>query len=403
MPSTRPEIAQGGFPEEAGRLRVGPPSPYVYRSAYKRAAAKALDSAGRLAFRRHRPEVDWSEVRKVAVLRLDHLGDLLHQLPFLRRLRSGLPGARIELWTGPWGRELAGMFADVDQVRETPASWFARPARVEWPWGDIRALARGLKEGGYDAAFEPRGDLRHHLALWGSGIQRRIGHAVTAGGFLLTQEVPWDPGLHEQDQSLALATACGLPEGPPPAGGYLEIPASALEQAEALARALKLGARRVLVQAACGTAAKRWPPEAWARVIDGLPRGVDVCLLGSASERAEMEALAARCHRAPAVAAGRLDLGGLTAFVGRAEALLSVDSGPAHLAAVQGVKVLCLFSGTNRAGQWAPRGAGVRILRGATTPCSPCELSECPFGNACMASLEPATVLEGALGLLAEA
>jgi ADP-heptose:LPS heptosyltransferase len=101
-----------------------------------------------------------------------------------------------------------------------------------------------------------------------------------------------------------------------------------------------------------------------------------------------------------AVAAGRLDLGGLAAFLASARLVLSVDSGPAHLAAIQGVPVLSLFSGTNRAPQWAPRGREVQVIQAPGIPCSPCELSVCPYGNACMKAIDPATVLAAARKLL---
>ena len=160
-----------------------------------------------------------------------------------------------------------------------------------------------------------------------------------------------------------------------------------------------------MVQAACGTNAKRWSQESWAEVLQGLPAEVSVVLLGSAGERVEMEQIARRVQRPMAVAAGRLSLSGLAAFISTSRLMLSVDSGPAHLAAVQGVPVVSLFSGTNRAPQWAPKapgpqGAAVQVLQATGLPCSPCELSDCPYGNACMNALEPAEVLRAAAELL---
>jgi ADP-heptose:LPS heptosyltransferase len=86
------------------------------------------------------------------------------------------------------------------------------------------------------------------------------------------------------------------------------------------------------------------------------------------------------------LATGGLSLEGLAAFLPRCVALASVDSGPAHLATALGVPVLALYSGTNLAAQWGPRGRRVALLR-SDTPCSPCELTDCPFQNACMAGI----------------
>jgi ADP-heptose:LPS heptosyltransferase len=173
-----------------------------------------------------------------------------------------------------------------------------------------------------------------------------------------------------------------------------------VEQAQAVAKELALGPRPILVQAASGAASKRWTPEAWVEVLEGLPADVPVALLGSAAEREEMEAIARKARRPVAVAAGRLELSALAALLGAARLVLSVDSGPAHLASVQGVPVLSLFSGTNRAAQWAPRGREVEVIQAQGFPCSPCELSVCPYGNACMKAIDPAAVLAAARKLL---
>ena len=118
-----------------------------------------------------------------------------------------------------------------------------------------------------------------------------------------------------------------------------------------------------------------------------------MALLGSAQERLEMLAIAARVKRPVAVAAGLLGIGGLAALVSQARLVLSVDSGPAHLAAAQGIPLLSLYSGTNRLSQWAPRGPKVQVLQAGGFLCSPCELSQCPYDNACMRAISVSQVL----------
>jgi ADP-heptose:LPS heptosyltransferase len=377
---------------------------YRYRSAALRAAAAGFDAAGwLLPVPRRWQRVDLSALRRVAVLRLDHLGDLLLALPALGRLRAALPDAEIHLYTGPWGAELAGLFSAVDAVKVTPAGWFRRPGPRRGAWGDVAALTRSLRDGGYDLSLDLRGDLRHHLAAWAAGVPLRAGHGITGGGFLLTHEAAYRPGAHESDQALAVLEALGLPDRGMPSAPALRLPPAAVAQARALRRALGLGPRFVAVQAASGAAAKRWPVEHWAAWLKGLPRGLDACLLGSAVERDEMEALAkaaAGSGRRVAVAAGALSLPGLAAFIRLSRMMASVDSGPAHLAQALGVPVLSLFSGTNVAAQWAPRGPQVTVLQAQGIICAPCGLSDCPIGNACMRALGPLDAGAAARSLL---
>jgi ADP-heptose:LPS heptosyltransferase len=415
--STPPEGAAYLFPPEARRLSRALPQPYVFKSFWKRGATALLDGAGSLLLGSARSQPDWGAVRRIALLRLDHLGDLIQTLPALRRLKRALPKAQVDLWVGPWGLELARLFVDADTVRVTPAKWFQRGFRPAPPvihgrvvpgmgrdnsgaWAQIDGLTEALRQGHYDASMDFRGDLRHHLAAWRAGIPVRLGFGLTGGRFFLSFAGRWDASLHEQEQNLGLLEQAGLPPAPQGSEPYLKLPAAALKQAAGVAGRLKLGRRPILIQAASGAQAKRWAPQAWAAVIDGLPKGMPVALLGSAQERGEMQGIARLCKRRVAVAAGELGLPGLAALLKRARLVLSVDSGPAHLAAVQGVPVLSLFSGTNRASQWAPRGPKVQVLQAPGIPCSPCELSVCPYGNACMQAIPPAAVLAAARQLL---
>ena len=391
------------LPPSAAKLRRAMAGGSVVKSPWVRAGLAAFDAAaGPLLRRRARP-LDWAAARRVALLRTDHLGDLLLALPALRRLRRALPQAEIHLWVGPWGEALAGLFRDADAVRVTPAPWFKRPPGPEGNWAGVRALAQGLRAGGYQASLDLRGDLRHHLASWSAGVGLRAGHTITGGACFLTHPAVYRPGLHESLQPMGVLDAAGVPAPRDPGGPYLRLPREAQVRARAVARRLGLGRRTVWVQAASGAAAKRWPPQAWAKVLKGLPRGLRPCLLGAAHERVEMEALAAVVRKAGRdvdVASGALDLAGLAALLPLGRALLSVDSGPAHLAAVQGVPVLCLFSGTNLASQWSPFGPRVKVLQAQGLPCSPCELAVCPYDNACMKAIDPAVALAQALRLL---
>lgn len=380
-------------------LRRG--SSYVYRSALKRAGARALDALGSLALTRTRPPIAWASLRSVGVLRLDHLGDLLFLFPALQALRAALPQAQITLYVGPWGADVARLAPGVDTVAVLPAPWFERPQRQAWPLDALATLADAVRAGGHDLVIEPRGELRHLWALWRAGVPLRLGHAVTAGTFFLTHRGAWSPGLHEVDQALSLLAQAGLPEVPPLGQARPSINPSAKARAEAARVARKLGLKPgyVAVQAACGAASKRWMPERWAALLSRLPKGKQAVLLGTAAERAEMLAIAKVATIRPVVAAGLLSLEGLAAFLERAGLLISVDSGPAHLAAAVGTPVLGLYSGTNLVSQWGPRARRARVLKAATA-CSPCELNACPYDNECMRRISIDQVSVAAAGLL---
>ena len=373
------------------RLSKGWPRPYVYPSAMKRGAARLLDFFMSLVFPPSPLSIPWHRIGRVAVLRLDHMGDVLNSFEALHQLRLSLPKARIDLFTGRWGKDAAAMSDALNDIFVVDVPWFQRGKRIAWPWKAIAALGQRLRVGRYDLVIELRGDLRHHLAARLSGAPWRLGCAQTAGKFLLTHPVMFQAGLHESDQNLRVLKTHGLKFQNEKISG-LKISSEAKRQAADLAENLKLKKTYVAIQAACGTQAKRWQAEKWAELIDRMI-GQDIVLLGSADERAEMMALAKLCKHKPKIAAGHLSLQGLAAFLKNASLLISVDSGPAHLAARVGTKVISLYSGTNRAEQWTPRGGRVRLIQ-KKPACWPCELSVCPFNNECMRRIEVDEVMD---------
>jgi ADP-heptose:LPS heptosyltransferase len=89
----------------------------------------------------------------------------------------------------------------------------------------------------------------------------------------------------------------------------------------------------------------------------------------------------------------------LAAVLARADLVITVDSGPMHIAAALGTRVLALFGPTDPE-RTGPLGGG-RVLR-RPLPCSPCLRRRCQIADTrrCMRDLEVDEVLAEAYGLL---
>ena len=85
-----------------------------------------------------------------------------------------------------------------------------------------------------------------------------------------------------------------------------------------------------------------WPIQHFAELCNTLGRkGVSVVLAGAASDQAALETLAARCREAPPViAAGRLPVRALCAFLSECDLAITTDSGGRHIANAAGIPVL---------------------------------------------------------------
>lgn len=117
---------------------------------------------------------------------------------------------------------------------------------------------------------------------------------------------------------------------------------------------------------------KAWPVQHWAALAwaigEALPEA-RVLLCGSPREAAYLEGIRAlAASDAVTVAADDLPLSRLMALLECAHSMVSVDTGPAHLAAALGCPLVVLFGGAAPT-HWAPRpvpGGVVRVLGGAT-------------------------------------
>jgi heptosyltransferase-2 len=154
-------------------------------------------------------------------------------------------------------------------------------------------------------------------------------------------------------------------------------------------------------------AAKLWPPERFAAVLDGIHErfGWRAVVTGGPGEETLVETVA-QATRHPSIALGDAaresgGLEGLKALVQEAKLLLVGDSGPRWLAAAFDVPCVSVM-GPNYPEVTATSLELAAIARVEGLECSPCLQRRCPLGHhRCMNDLGPERVLELALEVLA--
>jgi heptosyltransferase-2 len=338
-------------------------------------------------------------LRRVLVIRLDHLGDGIFAGPALRALRHGLPGAEIVLLGGPWASALYAGTGLVDEVRSVQVPWFDRPRRNGL--GDWGALARWVNAWGFDAALDLRGDVRHLVWLALARIPVRLGYPRTGGGFLCTHPVV-ERDVHEVERNVDLVRVLVRQAE---AGPLVPVPWSARD-AEAAQSSLRAAGTTpdepyVVFHVGAGYASKRWEPESMAAALDrieaqGTGRAV---LVGTDADRDAVDAVVRHARRRPALVVGWTTLPQLAALVARARAFVGHDSGPAHIAVAAGVPSVLVYSGVNDPRRWGPWGGKVHLLH-APVECSPCGLAVCNRQHECMRGFGPDDVAAGVRALL---
>jgi ADP-heptose:LPS heptosyltransferase len=120
------------------------------------------------------------------------------------------------------------------------------------------------------------------------------------------------------------------------------------------------------------------PAATWSSVINQLlasDQASGIILIGSTTERSMAQSIVdgvtAGYRDRVTMAAVGLDIPETAALIRAAQLLISVDTGPAHIAAAVGARVLVLFGPTSQR-RFAPRGPGVVRTLAHDVPCRPC-------------------------------
>jgi heptosyltransferase II len=158
-------------------------------------------------------------------------------------------------------------------------------------------------------------------------------------------------------------------------------------------------------------ATKRWPAERFIELARGLKRTVphaELILVGGPSDRPLLDVLRSQAGdaRFSAIDVAAMDVLGLARMLADLDLLISVDTGPAHVAAGLGVPVVAIFGPTSPV-RWGPRGDRHRIVS-LSLDCAPCSNfggASCPRADrrhACLETLPVERVLEAALSALGD-
>lgn len=311
--------------------------------------------------------------RRILLLRLERIGDLLMTHQAIVRARRVWPDARIDLAVGHWNAPLARLIPEVSGLEILDVPWLAREGTgLSWP--ALIARARGWRTQRYDLVvnFEP--DIRSNLLAWLSGAPRRAGYWTAGGGAFLTDALAYDPAAHVSANALRLLdtlSGTSSPAGAP--GPRLQLDSASTAAAQDVLEGAAAGHRLVGLHVSGGRPSKQWHLDRFADVGRQLAAegGITLVLTGSAGDRPMVDIVKAHLGDAPVIdTAGALDLPVTAAVLSRLTMLITGDTGPMHLAAAVGTPVVALF-GPSDPRRYGPLADRQEVLR-VQLPCSPC-------------------------------
>lgn len=275
------------------------------------------------------------ENSSLLVVRLSALGDIIHTIPAVVALRdSG--------WPAFAGRPAeAGPPHAIDWVVESPyrelveivARVNAKPVSLKrWSLANIAAARRAVR--GHDIAIDFQGLLKSALLARASGARERYGFAPPfirekPAAWFINRHVDIDPSAHVVEWNLQLARA--LQPG-------LQMPDVDFRAFAAVGGGE--ARKRVVLVPGAGRPEKQWPVERFRELARRI--GQDALVVWGPSERAVAEQVGAEL--APAT-----NLRQLARVLADAQVVVAADTGPLHLAAALGTRVIGLYGPTNPA------------------------------------------------------
>jgi heptosyltransferase-1 len=372
-----------------------------------------------------------AEFSRILLIKPSALGDVVHTIPVLVKLRARYPHAQIDWLITPENAEVVRHHPALSNVVLFARRDFSKRGRRWRATVAFLDLLKQIRSAKYDLVVDMHGQVRSAFFSLISGAPVRIGFDrpikrsltvsaehdlknVPSHGWRGAREGSWIAythripiptlDVHAIDRYLWVAPLLGLDDDTPDLTIYLS--SETIRNVERLLQEHGVPASKPLVVLVPGTIweTKHWTIEGFAGVARQFIReGFAVALAGTKRDQK-------RCQQIAAAASGTCDLSGkttpaeLAALIRRAEVAVTNDSGSMHVAASLGKPMVSVFGPTNpvHIGPYERPESVVRV----DLPCSPCNyrrLSQCPFDHACMKQVTSEMVVERARKILATA
>ena len=261
---------------------------------------------------------------RLLVLRLSALGDVIHTLPAVALLRDSLPETRIQWVVEAPYRELVELVGRVEAIPVRLKRWSRAPLASH---RDMRLAMRAMR--GVDISVDFQGLIKSAALGAVARATERYGfdaEAIREKAALLfiNRRVKVDTEAHVVEQNLELARAVG-------ATGEPALDWSVFPQGT-------VNPKTIVLLPGAGKPNKLWPVDRFRELASRL--GEHALVVWGPGERDLAEAIGGRM-------APPTNLRELAAVLQGASLVVGADTGPLHLAAALGTKVVGLYGPTN--------------------------------------------------------
>lgn len=335
---------------------------------------------------------------KILIIKLSAIGDVVQTLPALEAIKRTYPASEID-----WVAEEAasGILEGHPLINKLLVSrrktWLAqlkRPGTFAQGARELLRFIRELQTTRYDIAIDFQGLLKSGIVIGLSRAKRKVGFAGSRelSSLFLNERLPaYDIEQHALERYLDVARYLGA-ENP---HGTCSLPIDREKELirDRLVKAAGKEKRVIVLNPVARWKTKLWQEEKFAALADRLmtERRATVIFTGSRADREVIARIIGMMENRPLNWTGETTLKELAALAAVADLFITTDTGPMHLAAAAGGKVVALF-GPTAPWRTGPYGSGHVVVRN-NLECSPCFRRDCRDGARCMQAITVDDVL----------
>lgn len=329
-------------------------------------------------------------MKRILIINVNWLGDVLFSTPFIRAIRKHYPDAFISCMAVPRCKEILEGNPNLNEL-----IIFDEEGKHSSLFGKLQ-LASFLRSKKFDEAYLLHRSLTRTLITALAKIPKRIGYHTKKRKLFLTHNIdlPKD-SLHRTEYFLNIAREMGIAVDK---DGYdFFIPAEDEKYVDNFLKdeGISKGTPFVVLNPGANWLLKRWPFENYARLGDLIHDkfGYKIIITGAQKDLKLAQDIASSMNNPPVIACGKITLKQLGVLFKRAKLVITNDTGPLHIAIAVGTRVISLFGPTSSqiTGPYGPgRYSVLQKNVGCIVPCYHIKCKD----NRCMKAIIPDEVIK---------
>lgn len=336
---------------------------------------------------------------KILIIKLSAIGDVVLALPTLEALKRRYPESEIAWVVEEAAADILVAHPLINRLFISHRKkWFRMLTRPSTFFAGVRymiAFFRELRDTRYDIAIDLQGLFKSGMLIGLVRADRKIGFARGRefSSLFLNERLPaYDIEKHALERYLDVARHLGAIDPSPVCS--LPISAELAGMRRRIVEIRKEGAFLVILNPVARWKTKLWPEQHFADLADRLiaERNALVIFTGSSDDSPVIARIRSLMKQNALDWAGETTLKELAALASLADLFVTTDTGPMHLAAAAGARVLALF-GPTAPWRTGPYGSMHQIVR-TGIECSPCFDRKCNRGIRCMEGISVDEVMK---------